>query len=249
MKWAELHHPCLCYHGSSPCLYSSEAGSWDAGGSYSQFRLRHVVSGPHRASWRMGTWLLAGSLIFITSLQTQPAALLSNQLQNYKACTGWSCNTSCSLCRLLCFFSKSNFYSYILFILNFRLENLPLQYIYVMMFAVEEINHSSVLLPGVKLGFHIRDSCDLHPWTTQAALSLVGGDNASCYFSTPLDYSAETAEKKVLIKTQISWLSHICFKMTYWKFQVQIPFLWLLAVLHLMQHKYSWEPWVHYLYL
>ncbi|TWW77092.1 Extracellular calcium-sensing receptor [Takifugu flavidus] len=48
------------------------------------------------------------------------------------------------------------------------LENLPLQYIYAMVFAVEEINHSAALLPGVKLGYHIRDSCALHPWTTQA---------------------------------------------------------------------------------
>ncbi|KAM9853205.1 olfactory receptor CR1 [Aulostomus maculatus] len=49
-----------------------------------------------------------------------------------------------------------------------------------MMFAVEEINQSPTLLPGVKLGYHIRDSCALHPWTMQAALSLVGGDSISC---------------------------------------------------------------------
>lgn len=67
---------------------------------------------------------------------------------------------------------------------------------YAMVFAVEEINHSSTLLPGVKLGFHIRDSCALHPWTTQAALALAGGDNVSCYFSTAPDHSAEIVEKK-----------------------------------------------------
>lgn len=77
-----------------------------------------------------------------------------------------------------------------------RLENLPLQYVYAMVFAVEEINHSPALLPGVKLGYHIRDSCALHPWTTQAALSLVGGDSTSCIFETPTNYSAETVEKK-----------------------------------------------------
>ncbi|XP_034403847.1 extracellular calcium-sensing receptor-like [Cyclopterus lumpus] len=48
-----------------------------------------------------------------------------------------------------------------------------------MVFAVEEINHSATLLPGVKLGYHIRDSCGLPPWAMQAALSLVGGDSAS----------------------------------------------------------------------
>ncbi|KAK9520986.1 hypothetical protein VZT92_020837 [Zoarces viviparus] len=67
------------------------------------------------------------------------------------------------------------------------LQNLPLQYIYAMVFAVEEINHSTTLLPGVKLGYHIRDSCGLPLWAMQAALSLVGGDSASC---NSTDYSA-----------------------------------------------------------
>ncbi|XP_029963976.1 extracellular calcium-sensing receptor-like [Salarias fasciatus] len=49
-----------------------------------------------------------------------------------------------------------------------------------MVFAVEEINRSKTLLPGVKLGYHIRDSCALPPWAIQAALSLVGGDSISC---------------------------------------------------------------------
>ncbi|XP_041796791.1 extracellular calcium-sensing receptor-like [Chelmon rostratus] len=66
------------------------------------------------------------------------------------------------------------------------LQNLPLQYIYAMVFALEEINRSTTLLPGVKLGYHIRDSCALHPWAMQAALSLVGGDSASCDRPLPL---------------------------------------------------------------
>lgn len=70
---------------------------------------------------------------------------------------------------------------------GFRLENLPLQYLYAMVFALEEINHSTTLLPGVKLGYHIHDSCALHPWATQATLSLVGGDSNSCdSAATPL---------------------------------------------------------------
>ncbi|XP_012737436.3 extracellular calcium-sensing receptor [Fundulus heteroclitus] len=60
------------------------------------------------------------------------------------------------------------------------LQNLPLQYIYAMVFALEEINHSSTLLPGVKLGHHIHDSCALPAWALQAALSMVGGDTQSC---------------------------------------------------------------------
>ncbi|XP_034557483.1 extracellular calcium-sensing receptor-like [Notolabrus celidotus] len=75
------------------------------------------------------------------------------------------------------------------------LENLPLQYIYAMVFAMEEINLSTTLLPGVKLGYHIRDSCAIHPWATQAAMSLVGGDSSSCNATFLTNYSAMNEEK------------------------------------------------------
>ncbi|XP_035768290.1 extracellular calcium-sensing receptor-like [Neolamprologus brichardi] len=52
-----------------------------------------------------------------------------------------------------------------------------LKYMYAMAFAVEEINQNSALLPGIKLGYHILDSCGRYPWALQSALSLVGGDN------------------------------------------------------------------------
>ncbi|XP_078022909.1 extracellular calcium-sensing receptor-like [Epinephelus lanceolatus] len=74
------------------------------------------------------------------------------------------------------------------------LQNLPLQYLYAMVFALEEINHSITLLPGVKLGYHIRDSCALPLWAMQGALSLVGGDSASCNTADPPDYSAGYGE-------------------------------------------------------
>uniref|UniRef100_A0A3Q1J0N0 G-protein coupled receptors family 3 profile domain-containing protein n=1 Tax=Anabas testudineus TaxID=64144 RepID=A0A3Q1J0N0_ANATE len=60
------------------------------------------------------------------------------------------------------------------------LQNLPLQYVYTMVFALEEINHSATLLPGVKLGYRIHDSCAIALWGVQAALSLVGGNSTSC---------------------------------------------------------------------
>ncbi|XP_013867832.1 olfactory receptor CR1 isoform X2 [Austrofundulus limnaeus] len=60
------------------------------------------------------------------------------------------------------------------------LQNLPLQYIYALMFALDEINHSPTLLPGVKLSYFIRDSCAFPTWALQAALSLVSGDTPSC---------------------------------------------------------------------
>ncbi|XP_035536392.1 extracellular calcium-sensing receptor-like [Morone saxatilis] len=74
------------------------------------------------------------------------------------------------------------------------LENLPLQYIYAMLFALEEINHNSTLLPNVQLGYHIHDSCALPPWAMQAALSLVGGDSTSCNSEALPDYSAGYGE-------------------------------------------------------
>ncbi|KAK9520994.1 hypothetical protein VZT92_020842 [Zoarces viviparus] len=58
---------------------------------------------------------------------------------------------------------------------------------YTMTFAVEEINRNSTLLPGVKLGYRILDSCASSYWAQQVALSLVGGDAPSCNLtpSTP----------------------------------------------------------------
>ncbi|XP_060902721.1 extracellular calcium-sensing receptor-like [Labrus mixtus] len=63
------------------------------------------------------------------------------------------------------------------------LELEPLKYSYAMVFAVEEINRNNTLLPGVKLGYHILDSCFLYPWALLGAMSLVGGDTHSCNFT------------------------------------------------------------------
>ncbi|KAM6987498.1 extracellular calcium-sensing receptor-like [Tautogolabrus adspersus] len=60
------------------------------------------------------------------------------------------------------------------------LEPVPLKYSYAMVFAVEEINQNNTLLPGVKLGYRILDSCSLYPWALQSTMSLVGGDTQSC---------------------------------------------------------------------
>ncbi|XP_040902390.1 extracellular calcium-sensing receptor-like [Toxotes jaculatrix] len=75
------------------------------------------------------------------------------------------------------------------------LDHVPLQYVYAMMFALEEINHSTTLLPGVKLGYHIHDSCGKPPWALQAALSLVGGDRTSCNSAESAEYSAGYGEE------------------------------------------------------
>ncbi|XP_042270607.1 extracellular calcium-sensing receptor-like isoform X2 [Thunnus maccoyii] len=70
------------------------------------------------------------------------------------------------------------------------LDLVSLKYMYAMTFAVEEINRNSTLLPGVKLGYRILDSCSRYPWSLQAALSLVGGDTSSCILTAPVLQSA-----------------------------------------------------------
>uniref|UniRef100_A0A8C2YXZ9 Olfactory receptor C family, r1 n=1 Tax=Cyclopterus lumpus TaxID=8103 RepID=A0A8C2YXZ9_CYCLU len=61
---------------------------------------------------------------------------------------------------------------------------------YTMMFAVEEINQNSTLLPGVKLGYRILDNCASSYWAQQVALSLVGGDTHSCNLTPSMPHSA-----------------------------------------------------------
>ncbi|KAM8768479.1 extracellular calcium-sensing receptor-like [Acanthopagrus schlegelii] len=59
-----------------------------------------------------------------------------------------------------------------------------------MAFAVEDINHHSTLLPGVKLGYHILDSCGIYPWSLQSAMSMVGGDTQHCNLTAFMPRSA-----------------------------------------------------------
>lgn len=73
------------------------------------------------------------------------------------------------------------------------LENLPLQYIYAMVFALEEINRSATLLPGVRLGYHIHDSCAIPLWALQATLALIGGDSTSC---NSAEYGSEIGQRR-----------------------------------------------------
>ena len=56
-----------------------------------------------------------------------------------------------------------------------------------MVFAVEEINHNSSLLPGVKLGYQIMDSCDHVHTSLQALFSLVSHSEALISEVKPTD--------------------------------------------------------------
>ncbi|XP_036977688.1 extracellular calcium-sensing receptor-like isoform X2 [Acanthopagrus latus] len=71
-----------------------------------------------------------------------------------------------------------------------------LKNIYAMVFAVEEINLNSTLLPGVKLGYRILDSCSRYPWALQGALSMVGGDTQSCNLTASTPRAAAYEEKE-----------------------------------------------------
>uniref|UniRef100_A0A672GAR1 Olfactory receptor C family, u1 n=1 Tax=Salarias fasciatus TaxID=181472 RepID=A0A672GAR1_SALFA len=67
-----------------------------------------------------------------------------------------------------------------------------------MVFAVEEINSNSSLLPGIKLGYRIVDSCDHVHTSLRALLSLVGhsktgmtqGETTKCLSGSPVSYFA-----------------------------------------------------------
>lgn len=48
-----------------------------------------------------------------------------------------------------------------------------------MAFAIEEINNRSDILPGVRLGYKIYDSCGSIEMALRASLSLVNEENAS----------------------------------------------------------------------
>lgn len=50
-----------------------------------------------------------------------------------------------------------------------------LRWMHTMTFAIKEINQRTDLLPQLKLGFHIRDSCNYIPVSLSASLLLVNG--------------------------------------------------------------------------
>ncbi|XP_028428880.1 extracellular calcium-sensing receptor-like [Perca flavescens] len=57
----------------------------------------------------------------------------------------------------------------------YNFSSRALRWMQTMTFAIKEINQRSDLLPQLKLGFHIRDSCDDIPVSLRASLLLVNG--------------------------------------------------------------------------
>ncbi|KAK2847751.1 hypothetical protein Q7C36_009433 [Tachysurus vachellii] len=61
----------------------------------------------------------------------------------------------------------------------------PVQWAQAVVFAVEEINRNPSLLPGVRLGYRIMDSCSRYPHSLRSVMSLISGGNGTCETSRP----------------------------------------------------------------
>ena len=55
---------------------------------------------------------------------------------------------------------------------------MQLQYAQTMIFAIEEINNNSKILPGISLGYRIYDSCPSVPLSVRASLALMNRHEA-----------------------------------------------------------------------
>nr|XP_046244954.1 extracellular calcium-sensing receptor-like [Scatophagus argus] len=62
-----------------------------------------------------------------------------------------------------------------------RIDHRELRFSRAMIFAIEEINNRSELLPGIKLGYQIHDSCTAVPEAVQAAFQLLNGLDPEFY--------------------------------------------------------------------
>ncbi|KAM8904430.1 extracellular calcium-sensing receptor-like [Spinachia spinachia] len=75
-----------------------------------------------------------------------------------------------------------------------------------MVFAVDEINRNSTLLPGVKLGYRIMDSCDQVDTSVKALLSLVSPSKAVMSKSKQMEENAKIFHKakgKVTVSEEV----------------------------------------------
>lgn len=92
-----------------------------------------------------------------------------------KICCGYDCLVFVLyFCALLCFLMKC-------FLISHSFSSRALRWMQTMTFAIQEINKRSNLLPQLKLGFHIRDSCDDIPVSLRASLLLVNGQPERVY--------------------------------------------------------------------
>ncbi|KAM9481499.1 extracellular calcium-sensing receptor-like [Clarias gariepinus] len=60
-----------------------------------------------------------------------------------------------------------------------HLDLRPFQYLQSLIFAIEEINNSSSLLPGISLGYKVYDTCGSPAWGAKVSMALVNGNENS----------------------------------------------------------------------
>ncbi|XP_017320931.1 extracellular calcium-sensing receptor-like [Ictalurus punctatus] len=61
----------------------------------------------------------------------------------------------------------------------------PVQWAQAVVFAVEEINRNPSLLPGLRLGYRIMDTCTRYPHSLRAVMSMISGGNGTCETTRP----------------------------------------------------------------
>lgn len=83
------------------------------------------------------------------------------------------------------------------FSLLYSFSSRALRWMQTMTFAIKEINQRSDLLPQLKLGFHIRDSCDDIPVSLRASLLLVNSQPESGSRAESVNRDRESPESNI----------------------------------------------------
>lgn len=108
------------------------------------------------------------------------------------------------------FFSSQN----LIYFLYFRINLREFRFAQTMIFAIEEINNSSFLLPNISIGYKIFDTCGLTLPSTRAMMGLINGKtNASdqgCSRRTSVHAIIGASESSsTIVMLQISGIFHI----------------------------------------
>lgn len=75
------------------------------------------------------------------------------------------------------------------FVSVFRIDSRELRFSRAMIFAIEEINNSTNLLPGITLGYQIHDSCGSILIALKVAFHLTNGLDTAFYFGDNCSHS------------------------------------------------------------
>nr|AAW38958.1 putative pheromone receptor CPpr9 [Cyprinidae sp. EA-2004] len=89
--------------------------------------------------------------------------------------------------------------------MRYRFQERTYRWFQAIVFTVEEINQNPSLLPGVKLGYHIMDSCSRYPHSLTAAMSMISGGNKTCGPTKPakLLIGDSSSTQSILLSTTL----------------------------------------------